>query len=97
MSSDIVKKMKLLDEARSTLLHFSHTDWNFPSENFDQITSLQSEEDSRLFPTNVQDKSHDDHMIELVDNFEKGIICMKKYKMNENPDDVDKARRRVYM
>ena len=86
-----------MDDARSTLLHFALTDWKFPSDNFDQITSLQSDEDKRLFPVDPQDKSHEDHMIELHENYDKFIICIKKYVLKENPDHVDKARRHHYM
>ena len=89
--------MKFLDDVRSALLHFALTDWKITSKNFDQITSVQSDDDRHLFPVDTKDKSYEEHMVELHDNYEKIIICLKKYVLKENMDNVDKARRRIYM
>ena len=89
--------MKLLDDVRSALLQFAVTDWKFSSHNYDEITSLQSDEDRRLFPVDTQDKPPEDLIVELHDNYEKIMMSLKKYVLKENMDNLDKARRRIYM
>ena len=96
-SSDIVSKMKLLDDARETLQHFSLTDWKFPSDNFDQIHQLMSDGDRQLFPTDVNDKTREEHLIELRHSLVAGWMCLKKYKLKEDINDGERARKRQNM
>ena len=83
--------MKLLDDARLTLMHFSSTDWKFPSDNFKQLESHLSEEDRRLFPCSLENIQED----ELVEGVRKGWECLRKYKLKEDLDDLHKARKRM--
>ena len=88
---DIVKKMKLLDEARETLLHFTSTDWNFPSDNFKQLENHMTEKDRQLFPCRLDNVTEE----ELLSGTYKGWECLRKYKLKENVDDLNKARKRM--
>ena len=83
--------MKLLDDARSTLIHFTSTDWKFPSDNFKQLESHLSDEDRRLFPCDLENIDDD----EILNGSYKGWECLRKYKLKENIDDMHQARRRM--
>ena len=78
--SDLVAKMKFLDDTRLALQKLSMRDWNLVNENYLGLDELVSEGDRHHFPTNIMNIDVDEQL-ELT---KKGWQCMKKYKLKED-------------
>ena len=89
--SDLVSKMKFLDDTRLTIQPLSMIDFNFVNESYLELDELVSEGDRHHFPTNIMDIDIDEHF-KLTS---KGWQCLKKYKLNEDVTQGDHARRRI--
>lgn len=85
--------MKLLDGARQTLQYFALKEWVFPKRNYEQVGSEMSAADRAIFPTDLSDFNAN----EMTLKTSAGWKCLKKYKLKENPEDVEKARKRIKM
>ena len=83
--------MKLLDNARETLQHFSLTDWQFPNANFKRLDKEMSEGDRKIFKTDTYDKSREEHLKELEESMPKCWSCIRRYIMGEGVFDDEKA------
>lgn len=86
-----MQKMKMLDDARSTLEKFTCTDWKIARDNYLSVDNHMTKGDRAVFPISVTDAT----VHEVLEGFSRAWRCLKKYKLGEDPDDVDKARRRM--
>ena len=87
--------MKLLDDARLTLQYFTLTDWKFPANNFESLSSELIGDDKKIFYLELNDKEYADQLVELREAAIKSWSCLKRYLLKEDPADVDKARKRL--
>ena len=83
--------MKLLDDARETLRHFTSVEYKFPNEQFKQLESHLSDDDRRMFHCRLDGVTVD----EFRQKTYKSWACLRKYKLKENLDDLTKARQRM--
>lgn len=62
-------------------------------ENYTQIDSLMSDGDRQIFCTYVPEGTLEN----MIERTARGWECLKKYKLKENPNDVEKAKKRLTM
>lgn len=83
--------MKLIENTRSTLEKFTTTSYILHTNNFTKLCRQLPDADRNIFPVDISDTTFEEHEAAVA----HGWKCLKKYKLKEDPDQVDEARARI--